>query len=226
MENGWIKIHRKILKKGFWKKSNYVHLWLCLLLKVNHEPKEFMWNGKTIIIKEGQLLTGRKQLSQETGISETTVERILDFLEKECQIGQQKTTKYRLITIINWKEYQNTDNKRTTSGQQADTNKNVKNVKNVINKEIILPEWLNKDVWKNWVEYRKEKKQKLTPRSIAMQLKELEKDKEHHVEILEQSIRNGWTGLFPLKGDNKVQNNYKNTGGQSLADKLKSQVIK
>lgn len=88
-----------------------------------------MTNGQIIHIKEGQFLTGRKQLSVGTGIPETTVERILNLLESEQQIGQQKTTKYRLITIVNWKEYQERTPERTASGQPADTNKNDKNEK-------------------------------------------------------------------------------------------------
>jgi len=134
MNNGWIKLHRKLTEKGYYNKSHYVHLWVHLLLKANHKEKEFMWNKQLIMIKEGQLLTGRKELSKETGIPETTIERILEMLESEQQIGQQKTQKFRVITILNWKEYQQadikTDNKRTTDGQQMDTNKNDKNDKN------------------------------------------------------------------------------------------------
>ena len=89
-----------------------------------------MTNGKIILIKEGQLITGRKALSAATGIPESTIEDILRLFESEQQIRQQKTTKYRLITILNWKEYQESDNKATTKQQQADTNKNVKNEKN------------------------------------------------------------------------------------------------
>lgn len=128
--NGWIKLFRKIQNKGYYKKSPYVHLWIHLLLNANHGSKEFMWNNNIILIKEGQLITGRNKLALETGIKPTSIERILNMLENEHQIGQQKTTKYRLITIVNWKEYQNTDSKtdskRTTNGQQADTNKNVR----------------------------------------------------------------------------------------------------
>lgn len=137
-EKGWIKIHRRLKKKGYYKNSKFVHLWVHLLMKVNHCEKEFMWNDSIILIKAGQFITGRKQLSEETGISESTIERILKVFENEQQIEQQKTTKYRLITIVNWKEYQDNEqqngqqinNKRTTDGQQMDTNKNDKNEKN------------------------------------------------------------------------------------------------
>jgi len=136
MENqGWIKLHRKILDNPICKKPNYAWLWVYLLLKANHKEEKFMWNKEIIIIKDGQLLTGRKQLSQETGIPEGTIEGILTAMDKNGhQIQQQKTTKFRIITILNWKEYQQsdrkTDNKRTTNGQQTDTNKNDNNEKN------------------------------------------------------------------------------------------------
>jgi hypothetical protein len=140
MDLGWVKIHRRIEKKGYYTKSEYVHLWIHLLLKANHERKEFMFNNQIMVVKQGQLLTGRKQLSEETGISESTLERILKLFENEHQIEQQKTTKYRVITILHWKEYQvsdnKVDNKWTTDGQQMDTNKNIKNDKNDKNTNI------------------------------------------------------------------------------------------
>jgi len=135
MQNGWIKIHRKIQDKGYFKRSAYVHLWLCLLLKANHEKKEFMWNGEIIMVKAGQLITGRKELSAQTGIPETTIERILDFFKNEHQIEQQKTNKYRLITIVKWGSYQNmdinSDNKRTTSGHKQE----LKELKEIYNSQ-------------------------------------------------------------------------------------------
>src|SRR4030095_1255729 len=123
MMNGWIKLHRKLIEKGYYKKSHYVHLWIHLILKANHKQKEFMWNNKIILIKEGQLLTSRGQLSEETGISQTSIERILNMLENELQISQQTTTKFRIITIINWKTYQISETREQQNGQQADSNR-------------------------------------------------------------------------------------------------------
>lgn len=127
---GWIKLHRKLLLKGYYTQSQYVHLWVHLLLLANHKQNEYMTNGKIIMIKEGQMLTGRKKLSMGTGIPESTVEDILKLLENEHQIQQQKTTKYRLITIVNWKDYQMSDSQPTAGQQRADTNKNDKKEKN------------------------------------------------------------------------------------------------
>lgn len=143
---GWIKLYRKMMNKAFYLKSQYVHLWLHILLNVNHETKEFLWNNETVKVSEGQMLTGRKQLANETGIAQSTIEKILKYLEKEHQIEQQKTTKFRLITVKNWKDYQEKEQEKeqqrnnsvTTEEQQRDTNKNVKNVKN--DKNIMQPE--------------------------------------------------------------------------------------
>src|SRR3990167_6911251 len=133
-QRGYIRLHRCLLENPISKKPVYAWLWTTLLLLANHQPNKFMWNGDIIIIKEGELLTGRKELSLKTGIPETTIEDILKYLERQHQIRQQKTTKFRIITIIEWKKYQSSDiksdNKPTTSRQQADTNKNDKNDKN------------------------------------------------------------------------------------------------
>ena len=136
MDSGWVSIHRKLKEKGYYKKSQYVHLWIHLILSANHNTSEFFWNKKNIIVKPGQFITGRKALSSDTGIPESTVEDILNFLERQQQIKQEKTTKFRLITILKWKEYQKPNNKSnnraTTEQQQADTNNNDnKNNKNI-----------------------------------------------------------------------------------------------
>lgn len=132
--NGWVKIHRKLLENPISSNPNYLALWVHLLLMANHEEgHSFIWNNEIIVQKAGQFVTGRKKLSQQSGISETTIERILTFLEKSGQIGQQKNNKYRLITILKWNLYQKVDNKRTTDGQQTDTIKNNKNYKNTSN---------------------------------------------------------------------------------------------
>lgn len=133
MNQGWIKIHRSIEDKGYYRDSEYIHLWVHLLLKVNHEEKEFLFNGKIIKIKRGQCVTGRKKLSQETGISESKIERILKLFESEQQIEQQTNNRNRIITIKNYNEYQKNEqpvnNKRTASEQPVNTNKNDKNIR-------------------------------------------------------------------------------------------------
>ena len=143
MDNGWISLHRKILDNPISKKPAWAWLWIVLLLKANHESNSFVWNGKKIIIERGQLLTGRKELSIQTGVSGSTIEDILKYLERQQQIRQQKTTKWRLITILNYNNYQNSNNKSnnraTTEQQQSDTNNNDNNDNNDNKKKAFSP---------------------------------------------------------------------------------------
>ena len=140
--DGWIKLHRQWLENPVAQRPYYGHLWVTLLLKAAHKKSEFIWNNKKRTVGPGQLVTGRKNLSEQTGIPESTVERILTYLEGEQQIEQQKTNKFRIITVKNWEKYQGcekansgTDSKWTTDEQQADIYKNDKNVKNSKKKE-------------------------------------------------------------------------------------------
>jgi len=131
---GWVKLHRRLLENPIVLKPKYCHLWTVLLLKANHAGNSFIWNGKRQIIMPGQILTGREKLSESTGIKPSTIENILKYLESEQQIEQQKTSKFRIITIKNWEKYQSgkkldskADNKVTTDEQQTDTNNKNKN---------------------------------------------------------------------------------------------------
>jgi hypothetical protein len=147
MENKtWIKVYRKIKEKAWYKRSAYVHLWLHILIKAEHSEKEFLWNGQTQKTKRGQFLTGRKALSKDTGIPQSSVEDILNLFVKDGQIRQDKTSKFRLITVLNYAEYQTAqqqpDIKPTSKQQQADIkpthNKNTKNSKNKKNNKDLI----------------------------------------------------------------------------------------
>ena len=65
-----------------------------------------------------------------------------------------------------------------------------------------LPEWLDLKAWEAWLTYRLELRKPLKPSTIPRQLKFLEAHKASHAAIIEQSIMNGWTGLFPLGSSN------------------------
>lgn len=135
---GWVKIHRKLLENPLAEKPSWAWLWVVLLLRANHKDAKVMMNGTEVTLKAGQFITGRNSLASQTKMSATSVERALKYLETVQQIGQQTYSKYRVITILKWKEYQidghesgqQADTKRTASGQQTDTNKNDKKEKN------------------------------------------------------------------------------------------------
>lgn len=136
--NGFVKLYRKILDNPILcKDSDYFTVWIYLLLSATHVEHDILFKNERITLKPGQLITGRKIIADKFKIDENKVQRILKNLEKQHQIEQQTSSQNRLITIINWNEYQmrqqneqQVNNKRTTTEQQVNTNKNVKNIKN------------------------------------------------------------------------------------------------
>jgi hypothetical protein len=157
---GWVKVHRKLSEKVFYRKdSEKVHLWIHLLICANRDEREELLGGKLIKCNSGQFTTGRKQLSEATGINESKIERILTYFEKiEQQIEQQKTSTNRLISILNWSEYQLTEqqseqrvnNERTTS-EHTTRSKEVKEEE----KKVII-EKIQKDFYQSLTPFVKE----------------------------------------------------------------------
>lgn len=117
---GFIKIHRKIMDNPIvCKDSDYFSTWMYLILNATHTDYKTLFKGEEIVLKPGQLITGRKAISEKFKINESKVQRILKSLESEHQIEQHTCNQNRLITILNWNKYQEMNikrnNERTTS---------------------------------------------------------------------------------------------------------------
>lgn len=75
--------------------------------------------------------------------------------------------------------------------------------------------------WTEWFAYRKEIKKKMTETTIRKQFKDLAAHTEADaIQIIEQSIRNGWTGLHPLKTFEKKQSAETDAKGNPLPKHL------
>ena len=144
---GWIKLHRKILDNPVvCKDADHFSVWCYLLLEATHKPYDIIWSGERITLAPGQLIVSRKSISKNLKVSESKVERILKLLKSEQQIEQRTNFQSRLITILSWSKYQESEQRseqrvnsdRTASEQRVNTNKNIKNIKNDKNKEYIV----------------------------------------------------------------------------------------
>ena len=138
----YIQLNRVILDNPtVCKDSEYFAIWVYLLLKATHTSLKREFNKKTIELKAGQLITGRKKIAEQFGISESKVQRVLKKLEIEQQIEQQTSSKNRLITVKNWSKYQGRTTNRTTSEQPVNTNN--KDNKVIIKEYNNIPELSN-----------------------------------------------------------------------------------
>lgn len=85
---------------------------------------------------------------------------------------------------------------------------------------------LPKDVWVKWIDYRKEIKHKLTKSSAEGQLKKLLKLNQlgsKPTDVINQSIENGWQGLFEVKNGTNFRSNKQaesSTGRDAIRDRF------
>ena len=216
---GWIKLHRKLIENPIFLKPELLQLFIYCLLKANHETQKIIFNGQEIEIKIGQFITGRNAMAKDLKQNPKSTYNRLQIL-KNIEILDIKTNnKFSLVTVRNYELYQSQetkkdskkDNQRTTRGQPEDTNKNDKNDKND-KKYKIIRRTLEIAI-DDFKEFRKKIKKPMTDRAVELLIDKLNKlasDDETKIAILDQSIVNGWQGIFPLKEDTQRQSGTNN----------------
>ena len=118
---GYIQLWRKFTEWEWYEDINTKVLFLHMLLCANHGTR--YWHG--VKIEKGQFVTSLQKLANETGLSVQNVRTAIQNLLSTHEITKCTTSKYTIITINNWCDYQGTNtkaNKQLTSNQQA-TNK-------------------------------------------------------------------------------------------------------
>lgn len=139
MHRGFVKLHRKLNDWEWKRKPLIVALFTHLLINASYKDTRFQGYS----ISRGQLVTGRKQLSIETGMTEQQVRTALNLLKSTSDITIKSTSKFSIISITNYESYQDANqqtnqqltNKQPTTNQQLTTSKEGKEYKKVKNKE-------------------------------------------------------------------------------------------
>lgn len=108
-----------------------VHVFTYLLLSANNTDTN--WRGNELL--KGQVITGRKSISDATGLSEQTVRTCLRRLENSGEICQKSTNKFTIITICKYADYQEYQpTNQPTTNQQLTSNQ--PQIKNIRSKEV------------------------------------------------------------------------------------------
>jgi len=137
-DEGWIKLHRKIIDSQVFQSEGLLKVWIWCLLKANHEEQ---WvqvktgKGTTeVFVKRGQFIFGRKTAAKELKMVERTVHKRMLKLQTMRNCDIKSDTHYSIISILNYDVYQSrkideVTGKVTGKGQPSDTNKKDKNEK-------------------------------------------------------------------------------------------------
>lgn len=217
MAQGWISIHRQIQSHWLWddKPFSRGQAWIDLLLMANHADNKFMLGNELIEVQAGSFITSELKLMERWGWSKTKVRSFLELLQKDKMIVKKTDRKKTTIFIENYGFFQDSEtterpqknHKKTTERPQKNTNNNDNNDNNE-NKIIYSDNPLLNQTIIEFVAFRKSIKKPMSDHAVKLMIGKLNKmssDVNEQIEIINQSILNGWQGIFPLKQEQKKQ---------------------
>lgn len=106
-DNGWVKVHRKIMKSTIWGDPLRLKAWIHCILSANHEDNDVFMNGNVVKVKKGQFITSNRKLQEEWGCSTNTVKKILNQLTDLGMIEYStESRRYTVVSLTNYGVYQ------------------------------------------------------------------------------------------------------------------------
>ncbi|MBR5583144.1 MAG: hypothetical protein IKW21_01300 [Lachnospiraceae bacterium] len=210
MEQGWISVYRRLQDHWLWEDKPFSkgQAWIDLIMLANHEDKKISYKGEIITCKSGDVNRSILQLSKRWGWGRDKTRKFLALLEADGMVTVNATKHRTTITIENYGVYrhkpatkrQPNGNQSATSRQQADINNNDNNYNNENNIYSADPK-LDEAITE-FVAFRKKIKKPMTDHAVQLMMNKLNRlssNVDVQIEILNQSIMNGWQGIFPLK---------------------------
>ena len=210
---GYVSVYRSVLSDDFWVSEKFTRgqAWIDLLLLAKYKDGFFYNRGIKVDYRRGDVTEGIINLAKRWKWSRNKVQKFINDLEKEGQIGQQKSNVITLISISNYNIYQKKDNKRynrrttndTTEGQQKDTH----NKDNNINKEnkdnnngfsfrkSLIDLGFDKNLVDDYLKNRKLKRLANTETAFNIFINEIEKSGLDKNKLMVRIVSNGWGGF-------------------------------
>jgi hypothetical protein len=113
MERGYVKIYRKLLDSQVFQNDGLLKVWLWCLMRANHKKtwvRVTTGKGTTEVeLQAGQFIFGRDTAAKELKMKPTTIRDRMKKLTNMQNLTMQSATHYSLVSIVNWGEYQDTD---------------------------------------------------------------------------------------------------------------------
>lgn len=215
----WLKLHRRILENDFLRNDKTAFfVFMKLLLLVGKIKGE--WSGSVRKLAghpdiDMNYMTLYKVLKRLEGENIIRINGTFDKQEKpkNTVLGNKMgNKKYSVISICNWHIYQErrvtskvthgkqTGNTRVTHGKQPTPVK--KNTEENRREKNNKDDFFEKE-FDEFITFRKTLKKPLTPHAQELLMQNLDKlypgDREKQALCLQQSIINGWQGVFELK---------------------------
>jgi hypothetical protein len=230
---GYFKVHRKILESQVFAHQTALKIWVWCMAKVTFRQRYVtlkIGKGETTIkLLPGQFIFGRFKAEEELNIDGSTIYKwIQKFASADFNmINIESNNQYSIITLCNWEQYQNEEDKEVTTIEQPSSNqvtteeqprsnsvtqtRMIKNDKNEKKEKQEKQEFdfsfLSNgftDVFKDWLSYKisrgeKYKNQKSLEACYRNLLRLANNRPDQAKLIIDQAMGNNWAGLFPLQ---------------------------
>jgi predicted transcriptional regulator len=133
----------------------------------------------------------------------------LGYMQREQKRSNGKFVGYDYIVFEKpYSQKRNTEKRNAENGTLLSTNTKLNT--NITKTEGVYPFELNLEAWNLWKEFRKEQfrttyKKLGEAAAISKLLRISNNNKENQAQIIQQSIENGWKGLFELKTEKQTK---------------------
>lgn len=142
MSKSFITLNRQILEWEWYTDANTMRLFIHCLLKANWKDK----NWKGMVVHRGTFVTSQDNLSDQLNLSRKQIQLSFKKLIETGEITKKGHSKYTLVTIVKYDDYQKkSDNeaqqkhsKGTTKAQQKHTTNNNNNENNENNNLLLI----------------------------------------------------------------------------------------
>jgi len=98
----FVKLDRNLATWRWFKNPKTVVVWIWLIINANIEDHDF----ERETIHRGEIATSRKAISTATGLTENEVRTALDHLKSTGEITSRTRSKYQVISILRYNDYQ------------------------------------------------------------------------------------------------------------------------
>lgn len=116
---GHFRIWRELFNKPIWLNSTVEQqvILITIMAMVNFKPKEWEWKGEKYSVKAGQCITSFNSIIEATGnkVSKQNVRTAIARFEKLEFLTYEVTHSGSLLTLVNWRDYQYTEDEPNTA---------------------------------------------------------------------------------------------------------------
>ena len=205
-EAGYIKLYRKTEEDELYFKEQFTkwQAWCDLLLLANFEKGFFFVRGVKVEVQRGHVGYGLDELGKRWKWSRGKVERFMQFLESQeiRQIVRQKNNVTTLISIANYKEYQQDSKPNDKPSSKTNDKPNGNKQEGEERKEdkysflaSLLENGFDEKLSREWMEVRKQKKAVNTETAFDDFMTQVKKHGGDRNHILRKCVERSWKGF-------------------------------